>query len=192
MSYTDAPACQLLASHCIMCSRPLLDAQSVEAGIGPVCREKIGYNSEPGPQKGPYQHIGSSDPDSVVEGCLKEGNRRGAANALVSFAARTNNKREAARAAEQVGVLGFDRVSSSLLSRLAQVSISISEDRRSYEVKAPFVDGFAAEIRKIRGQWDKERKLHVVPVSAKRLLFMRLSSFYKGSMAIGPKGWFVL
>ncbi len=44
MSYEEAPATKMLATHCIFCSRPLLDASSVEAGIGPICRGKVGYN----------------------------------------------------------------------------------------------------------------------------------------------------
>lgn len=46
MSYTDAPATGLLATHCICCGRPLLDAKSVEANIGPDCREKYGLDVE--------------------------------------------------------------------------------------------------------------------------------------------------
>jgi len=41
--YEDAPATKLVATHCCCCGRALLDAQSVEIGIGPVCREKFGF-----------------------------------------------------------------------------------------------------------------------------------------------------
>ena len=37
-SYTNAPACQMLATHCCACGRPLVDAISVSMGIGPECR----------------------------------------------------------------------------------------------------------------------------------------------------------
>src|SRR3954471_11004952 len=43
MSYENAPATKLLATHCILCGLPLVDAISVETGIGPICREKAGY-----------------------------------------------------------------------------------------------------------------------------------------------------
>jgi hypothetical protein len=43
MSYESAPATKLLATHCACCSRPLVDAVSVETGIGPDCRKKHGY-----------------------------------------------------------------------------------------------------------------------------------------------------
>lgn len=42
-NYEDAPATKLVATHCCCCGRALLDAESVEIGIGPVCREKYGY-----------------------------------------------------------------------------------------------------------------------------------------------------
>jgi exodeoxyribonuclease-5 len=44
MSYESAPATELVATHCAVCARPLVDAQSVEIGIGPDCRAKYGYD----------------------------------------------------------------------------------------------------------------------------------------------------
>lgn len=41
--YENAPAAAMLATHCC-CGRPLLDAVSVEAGIGPDCRKKHGFD----------------------------------------------------------------------------------------------------------------------------------------------------
>lgn len=43
MNYENAPSTHLLATNCLACNRPLRDAASVEAGIGPVCRKKYGY-----------------------------------------------------------------------------------------------------------------------------------------------------
>ena len=44
-NYENAPSTALLATNCLACNRPLRDAASVEAGIGPICREKYGYDS---------------------------------------------------------------------------------------------------------------------------------------------------
>lgn len=44
MSYENAPATTLLATNCACCGRALVDAKSVEAGIGPDCREKYGVD----------------------------------------------------------------------------------------------------------------------------------------------------
>ena len=40
MTYEDAPATKMLRVGCACCGRALLDAESVESGMGPVCREK--------------------------------------------------------------------------------------------------------------------------------------------------------
>ena len=45
MSYENAPATRMLATHCAACGRPLVDATSVETGMGPVCRERYGYDA---------------------------------------------------------------------------------------------------------------------------------------------------
>lgn len=45
MSYLDNPNTSRLATRCILCSKPLADAKSVELGIGPICRKKPGYAS---------------------------------------------------------------------------------------------------------------------------------------------------
>jgi hypothetical protein len=48
MGYEDARATKLLATHCLCCSLPLLDALSVERNIGPWCWEKHGGMGDPG------------------------------------------------------------------------------------------------------------------------------------------------
>lgn len=44
MSHDNAPATRLVATRCAVCGRSLVDAESVEAGIGPDCRQKYGFN----------------------------------------------------------------------------------------------------------------------------------------------------
>ena len=46
-SYELAPATALLDTDCLCCGRALLDAASVTAGVGPVCRQNYGYNEIP-------------------------------------------------------------------------------------------------------------------------------------------------
>lgn len=41
MSYENAPATRMLATHCAACARPLVDAVSVETGMGPDCRKRL-------------------------------------------------------------------------------------------------------------------------------------------------------
>ena len=42
MSYEELTTTKIVATHCCACNRPLLDAESVTAGMGPICRKK--YN----------------------------------------------------------------------------------------------------------------------------------------------------
>jgi hypothetical protein len=41
-SYLSDPNTARLATHCVLCQRPLRDAVSVNLGIGPICREELG------------------------------------------------------------------------------------------------------------------------------------------------------
>lgn len=45
MSYETAPATIMLATQCACCRRPLVDAVSIETGMGPVCRKRHGFNA---------------------------------------------------------------------------------------------------------------------------------------------------
>lgn len=44
MSHENAPATKLLATACACCGRALVDAVSVETGIGPECRKNFGVD----------------------------------------------------------------------------------------------------------------------------------------------------
>jgi hypothetical protein len=44
-SYTCDPNTTRLATHCVLCQRPLRDAVSVNLGIGPICREGLGLDN---------------------------------------------------------------------------------------------------------------------------------------------------
>lgn len=46
--YTASPACALVATRCACCNRELVDAESVERGMGPWCRKKHGYGAAEG------------------------------------------------------------------------------------------------------------------------------------------------
>ena len=84
MSYENAPATKLLATACACCGRDLVDAVSVETGIGPECRKKYAIDSD------------------VSEAARKE------ANALVFAVAQKNvGRRVAYPAFERLAQLGF-------------------------------------------------------------------------------------
>jgi hypothetical protein len=43
--YETLHTTKIIATNCCACGRPLLDAASVAAGMGPTCRDKYGYGS---------------------------------------------------------------------------------------------------------------------------------------------------
>ena len=61
-SYETAPATRMLATQCAVCARPLLDAVSVETGIGPHCRAKYGFNVEVAPELRHHPVFANSGP----------------------------------------------------------------------------------------------------------------------------------
>ena len=104
MSYENAPATELLSTRCMACARPLLDAASVTAGMGPICRKKYGYSAIP--------------EDVRIE-----------ANALIHEAARdeTSAARRKAIAAE-LDTLGADVLAGKIRDRFLKPDVTIAQD----------------------------------------------------------------
>lgn len=101
MSYETAKATRLLATNCLCCSRPLLDAQSVEAGIGPHCRKKYGYKK------------------------IDESVRK-AANILIHEAARGECKRERRKEiAQELSSMGATEVADKIRSRFLGADLTM-------------------------------------------------------------------
>ena len=167
MSYESAPATKLLATHCIFCNRPLLDAASVEAGIGPVCREKVGYN------------------DPVSDSDRKQ------ANKLVHTIATNRQSPEVNRWITEIAMLGLERLSIRLKEALADIRIEQKEDK--LWIKAPYLEAALGDWRRIPGRlFDRGSKRNVVPSDQRVEVYRLLSRHYKGSTGLGPKGLFVI
>jgi hypothetical protein len=166
-SYENAPATLLLATHCAVCGRPLVDSVSVETGMGPDCRSKHGYNAEAAPEA------------------------RAEANKLVYQIALKQGGVEVLQAAVRLRELGFAKLASVLIERKAEVTIT--EDAAGVVVESPYVPEAVEAFRKVPGRrWDKDAKVNRFPASSKRALMMVLATYYAGRAAIGPKGPFVI
>lgn len=168
MSYEQAPATKMLATHCIFCSRPLVDAASVEAGIGPHCREKVGYN------------------DPVPNHARQE------ANKLIHNIATNRQAPEVKDWLIQVEMLGLNKLATKLKEALADVKIEESNGR--LWVEAPYLMGRATpDWRRIPGRiFDGATKRNVVPSERRQEVFALLKKHYPGVTALGPKGLFQL
>ena len=167
MSYENAPATEMLATECAVCGRPLLDARSVELGIGPECRRKYGYNVE----------------------C--DDAARAEANALVYRIAMAQRGIDVATACARLSELGFEKLAGRIAERA--VDVRIVEDGDRLRVHARFVEGAADDWRAIRGRrWNGETKTNEVPKSERRALWALLVRHYAGAVGVGPRGPFTV
>lgn len=170
MSYENAPATKMLATRCAICARPLVDAKSVEIGIGPDCRKKYGYG----------------ELDSLTE----EG--RAEANKLIYRIAAEQDGPEVVPAISRLMELKLPGVVTAVLERVAYVKIAYTEGGR-ITVKSRYSEEATVRFRAIPGRrWDKERKLNFFPMDQKEAVFKALLAAYPATIAVGPKGVFWL
>ncbi len=172
-NYENAPATKILATHCAACARPLLDAVSVEAGMGPDCRKK-------------YMR---------ADGATAEA--RTMANLIVNMIAlKISGNPDFAETNVGIGIdklreLGFDKLADKLTK--AHVSVRIEREAGARVVVSGYSESFVDAARRIPGRrWDKERKATTFPESAASDVFAALKASYPGATAHGPKGYFVL
>lgn len=210
MSYTNAPACTMLATQCCVCNRPLLDAISVEMGIGPECRKK---------------YMGKGE--GLSEEARKEANQIVYQLALVISGVNYENAHgtrepmdtvvtsDAAQAAHAIGgpravgqmlaantptgghlldklyALGFGKLAEKL--EKAWMPIRIEEKDGRIVLTTPYNPDAVAASQQIKGrQWDKANKVNTFPVTAKAAVWDLLTKFYAGMAGMGPKGAFVV
>lgn len=176
MSYTEAPATKMLATNCAACGTPLLDAVSIEVGLGPDCRDRYGWNVE------------------VAE------DLRTQANAIVHKVAllRTSKEnlhgtaaKEVMDGAEALRLLGFDVLADRMLKGC--VAVRIEEEDGALVVRAPYNEASTGAWRSLRCRpFDKERKANIVSARSKRALMDLLRTYYPGMPALGPKGVFLI
>lgn len=165
--YENAPATRMLATQCACCRRPLVDAVSVDTGVGPECRKKYGFNQEASPEA------------------------RAEANQIVYRIALEGGGLEVAKACARLRELGFDKLAAVVEKRACP--IRIEEQGNCYAVASPYSERFVELSRRIAGRrWHKEQKVTTFPVAYKRALFDALVQAYRGLVAMGPKGPFVL
>lgn len=165
MSYENAKSTKLLAVKCCACRRPLRDALSVELGIGPVCRERYGYDV------------------SVDESARAE------ANALVHELAALGL---APGKVERLRALGFAALADRLESLLG-VAVRIEADGEYLVVSTPFKPAAREAWRRIPGRrWDGTAKVNRVPASRARDLWALLRAHFAGLVASGRRGLFTI
>ena len=181
MSYTEAPATKMLATNCVCCGRPLVDACSVELGIGPDCREGV-------------------FPEGVDQSDRKIANEH---VFHASVAAQNGHVAKVLEYSEMIRALGFAELADKVASRFIEATakakknpdITISEDGEFLIVQTPFRRGdkeaFIAAWRNIPGRsYDRASKGNKIPKSQKAALWSLLKEFFPGKRGMGPSGAF--
>lgn len=167
MGYENAPGTAMLATHCACCARPLLDAKSVEIGMGPICRKKHGY------------------------GLVVSDEARVAANKLVYLIALRQQGFEVLQHTAALRVLGFEKLAGIIEKRVAPIRVLVVDGE--VRIVTPYNEYFVARIRQIPGRrWHKEEKVWSVPLTQRRALWTALGLHFEGQLGIGPKGGFVV
>ena len=166
MGYENAPATAMLATHCAVCRRPLLDAVSVEAGIGPICRDKHGYDAE--------------------VGILDEETRR-AANKIIHRIALDVTAPGVAADLAALRLMGCTKTAERIEYRgkdappKKPVVIQRSLNGKGYAVTTPYMPSSLDGWRKIPGRrWVPETKENFVPTAQRDALWTLLRTHFAG------------
>ena len=132
MSYENAPATKMLATHCCACARPLLDAASVTAGLGPHCRKKHGIPND-----------------------LDEATRE-RANHLIYQCAKESVAVETLQAAVvELALLGCAKLADRISKRAGRIVVTVTES--AVDVRAPYSQTFLDH--RGSGRWVRSAKL---------------------------------
>lgn len=197
--YTAAPATSLIATACACCSRALLDAPSVERGIGPYCAKKHGYGDA---QTAPAWDIAQAEiaravalaPEVPALASLDDARR--SANALVHRIAADPQSVAMPHLLAAVSALGYSRLAAAIAEHLCPVTVRIetSADGRILTVRAGELHGdtfdrYVSALRAVPGRWfDRAEKVDRVPTKQKVALWGALKAvFAPGTVIIGQR-----
>jgi hypothetical protein len=179
MSYEEAPATALLATHCCACGRALLDAESVERGIGPVCAEKFGF----------LVPVGAAE--------RAEANKLVHAVAALAGACSTEVSADVEAALARLLELGFVKLAGIIRLRLAgKADVVVEVEGGFYVVRAPYSPAFLEAAGKFgRTHWEFVKKhgsgrknVRLVPVGERNRLWLALKHAFPGAKVAGPAG----
>lgn len=173
MSYETAPATIMLATHCCCCGRPLVDAISVEMGIGPECRK--------------------GRTDGITKEQQEVCNKLTHAAALAAQEGQVEKVRFYAAEIRALGLVELaDKVEHRFVNaeRLAKITIVQSGDMLSIRTPWKRNGDFVAAWRSIPGRRYGGGGKNVVPVGSKRELWDLLKKFFPGIYGKGPQGLF--
>lgn len=212
MSHENAPATQLVATRCCACRTPLVDANSVELGIGPICRRKTAKEDVGQPADwdrvcdllAEFGARNQSDDHrrEVFELCLRNldvseravGAQK-AANVITHYIAIDQHRadKDIGTMIEALRAMGRPALAGKIADNL--YTIKIVADGATLLVTAPYSETLRNLMWQGRiGRWDHDAKAYrVASDGTTRLdLLAALRRAYPGTLGMGPKGEFRL
>ncbi len=171
-NYLNAPQTKLLATNCVCCGRPLVDAISVSVGMGPECR----------------MHNDAGISSEVRFQC-------NSITCKAAIAAQKGDIESVNQYATEIEVLGLtvlaDKVRRRFVNAAKNVKIVIREIGDKLYVKTPFkrTEGFVRAWREIEGRQYKDKE-NIVPAASRPQVWALLKEFFPKVYGKGPRGIF--
>lgn len=185
--YEDAASTKLIATHCACCNRPLRDAASVEAGVGPECRRKYGMEER---QVAPNWTAARAALEPIgLAGLLgDQDDARAGANAIAhAFAVYLDAERRTALATACTA-LGYTTLGHRLAEVLAEIRVEQLDGELA--VKAPYLEDGARVWHRAGARWDRDSKTWRLGQDRRKQLWSVLRTLYPGRLGLGPNGLF--
>ena len=200
--YEASPACLLLATHCACCGRPLVDAKSVETGVGPDCRKKHGYATA---EKAPEWAAVFTALEAAVAADPRHGelafkvagltdDTRKAANLVMHRVAAAQTGAAVGHLVRAIRALGYVKMAARCADRLGSVLVEIDPATGVLALFAPYSEELNAALRKVPGRaFKKAPTRNEVPAASRAALWTALrAGLPAGTLVVGPKGISVL
>lgn len=154
---------RLLKQRCIACGKPVVEAQSVEAGMGPVCRKRYAWEGLP------------ADSRELLNNVLTE----------LSFDPTIDNVCRAIGTAQRVGA---DRLEKLLIARFVDVEVVETNDK-FYTIRFDYHEGMILRLRKAPGAFfNRKQKVWWVPQVNRHFLWVAICENYPGRLCKSAKG----
>lgn len=190
--YTDAPATHLLATHCCLCGRPLVDAPSVERGVGPTCARNAGLGDEHGEPSWDLaaELLAVTDVSpSTVPGWGVDARR--AVNALVHRVGVNVDAERVPYLAVAIAHLGFVRLGQLVAERCAAFAVMVSREGEELTVRTSklsethfraWLDATLAIPGRV---WHRETRTTTFPLTSREALWEALHRLPAGTAIVG-------
>ena len=177
MSYENAPATKMLASNCAFCARPLVDSQSVETGVGPICRKKY------------------MTADVVTPAARRIG------NILINRIAKDQRGPDVVDALDKLKHYGFTKVVARIekrIKRKRKAMVQLSYEGERLHLVTPWngsldFSAWLSGMRKVGGmRYEGKGNGNSFPKSERGAVYRLLCNFFPGFPATGPQGEFTI